>query len=294
MRPDPGEVEPGRPARVASAVQLACLLEASAPKPGNVSPGRPFRDMRYEDFVASAMAIGPAFVRAGEQPLGATILAAIRATRQVTPANTNLGIVLLLAPLARAALDGGPGSFQEQVRRVLDATTVLDAEQAYEAIRTAAPGGLGTVPDADADVATTPTMPLIEAMRLAAPRDAVAAEWATGFEATFSVGVPALRAARQAGLAWRTAVTAAFMALLVHQPDTLVSRKLGMEAAVALQARARAAAAHPAGSEAWGRALDELDASLRDEANRRNPGATADLTAAAIFVVIIAREFRLG
>ena len=86
---------------VASAVQFACLLEASAPKPGNVSPGRPFHDMRYEDFLASAAAIGPAFTRAGERGLGATILEAVEATRRWTRANTNLGIILLAAPRAR-------------------------------------------------------------------------------------------------------------------------------------------------------------------------------------------------
>ena len=88
------------PADVASAVQLACLLEVSAPKPGNVSPGRAFDDMRYEDFLASAVAIGPAFLDADRQALGATILAAVEATRRWTAANTNLGIILLLAPLA--------------------------------------------------------------------------------------------------------------------------------------------------------------------------------------------------
>ena len=80
------------PADVASAGQLACLLEVSAPKPGNVSPGRAFSDTRYEDFLASAVAIGPAFVDADRRALGATILAAVEATKRWTAANTNLGI----------------------------------------------------------------------------------------------------------------------------------------------------------------------------------------------------------
>ena len=54
-----------RAAEVAAAAQLACLLEASAPKPGNVSPGAAFRDATYEDFLASAVAIGPALAAAG-------------------------------------------------------------------------------------------------------------------------------------------------------------------------------------------------------------------------------------
>src|SRR5262245_55685229 len=81
---------------VAALVQLACLMEASAPKPGNVSPGRPFADLRYEDFVASAVAIGPVFEDVATRPIGQTVRLAIEATRQWTTTNTNLGMVLLL------------------------------------------------------------------------------------------------------------------------------------------------------------------------------------------------------
>ena len=89
-------------ADVAAAAQLACLLEASAPKPGNVSPGRHFADARYEDFLASAVAIGAPIAGAGARPLGATIRLAVEATARWTRSNTNLGVVLLLAPLAKA------------------------------------------------------------------------------------------------------------------------------------------------------------------------------------------------
>src|SRR5438309_7153481 len=98
-------------ADVAIAAQLACLIEASAPKPGNVSPGRHFTDARYEDFLASAAAIGEPMAGAGSRPVGATVRLAVEATARWTSSNTNLGIVLLLAPLARAALaDKGVGS----------------------------------------------------------------------------------------------------------------------------------------------------------------------------------------
>jgi triphosphoribosyl-dephospho-CoA synthase len=90
-------------AQVAAAAQLACLLEASAAKPGNVSPGVHFGDTTYEDFLASAAAIGPPLGAAGTNALGTTIRRAVQATRRWTSVNTNLGIVLLLAPLARAA-----------------------------------------------------------------------------------------------------------------------------------------------------------------------------------------------
>ena len=99
---------PLSPAFVSTAAQLACLIEATAPKPGNVSPGRHFKDMRYEHFLVSATAIGPVMAEAGDRSIGATVLAAVRATARWTRANTNLGITLLFAPLARAALAGWP------------------------------------------------------------------------------------------------------------------------------------------------------------------------------------------
>src|SRR5213078_2974296 len=182
---------------VAAAAQLACLLEASAPKPGNVSPFASFRDATYEDFLASAAAIGPALLMAGERSLGATIRAGVEATARWAPSNTNLGLVLLLAPLARAALRPGDKPMRAQVTATLAATTVADARDAYAAIRSAAPGGLGRA--SEQDVAGTPTATLREAMALARARDAIAREYATDFETTFEIGTPGLRRARLAG-----------------------------------------------------------------------------------------------
>lgn len=275
---------------ISAAAQFACLVEAAAAKPGNVSPGRPFGDMRYEDFLASAAAIGPAFLAVGTEPVGRTILRAVEATRRFTRANTNLGIVLLLAPLARAAALARPGErLRNAAARVVAATTVEDAVDAFAAIRLAAPGGMGTVDEAD--IASVPEVTLLEAMRLAAGRDAVAAEWAHGFPVTFEVGAPVIRRARAEGLGWEEAATEGFLAILAHQPDTLIARKLGRDAALAVQASARDLVTTTArGTAERSAAVARLDASLRDEANRRNPGTTADLTAASLFVVIIQVE----
>ena len=266
---------------------LASLLEASAPKPGNVSPGRPFRDMRFEDFATSAVAIGPELAQATDRPLGATILAAVRARRAVVAPNTNLGIILLLVPLARAAArraaSGAP--LRAELAAVLAATTVDDARQAYQAIREAAPGGLGTA--GDQDLGSEPTVTLREAMALAADRDSVAREWVTDFRLTFEVGAPAVLAARSAGASWGDATMAAYLALLAAEPDTLIARKLGRAAAEAVrdEARALVALGGPANPEAAAR-VAAFDLSLRDPQNSRNPGTTADLTAAALFTVL--------
>ena len=273
------------PADVAAAGQLACLLEVSAPKPGNVSPERHFHDTRYEDFLASAVAIGPALSGASQHPLGTTIRTAVEATRRWTKSNTNLGIVLLLAPLARAALRSG-GNLRERLERVLAETTVADAAQVYAAIRHAGPGGLGE--SATEDVSEAPTVTLREAMALAADRDAVAREYGTGFALTFEVGVPAVRAARQEGLAWTEAAVEAYLTLLASTADTHIARKLGRAEADSVSRRAaEVRAAGGTRSDAGRKALAALDDDLRDPRNRRNPGTTADLTCAALFVVIL-------
>src|SRR5215211_4591281 len=126
---------------VAGAAQLACVLEVSAEKPGNITPSHDFHDTSYEDMLRTAIAVGPELARAGERTVGETVLAVVEASRRVAPANTNLGIALLLAPLAKAALDGGP--LRPRLRATLRALDVADARAAYDAIRLAGAGGLG-------------------------------------------------------------------------------------------------------------------------------------------------------
>jgi len=320
-----------RAADVASAAQLACLLEASAPKPGNVSPGRHFADSRYEDFLASAVAIGEPLAGAGMRSVGATVRLAVEATARWTRSNTNLGIVLLLTPIARAAaLEKGDGShfpapkvvekgdgsilpaqnegqgtshgylvpsskmtpvpfsrtLRDALRRVLQSTTIEDAREMYAAIRRAAPGGLGQVEAQD--VANEPTITLLDAMRLAADRDAVAREYVTAFEITFGTGAPALDRARGAGLSWDEAIVETFLTLLAANPDTHVARRGGAELAADISTQARGALASGGVRSASGRrAIDDMDRRMRDSRNTANPGSTADLTAAAIFVVLL-------
>jgi len=297
------------PDSVATAAQLACLLEASAAKPGNVSPGRHFRDARFEHFLASAAAIGPALALAGERPIGPTVLAAVQATARWAPSNTNLGIVLLFAPLARAAIEamrepvaGGDGSasgsithgaLRAGIERVLAATTVADARDVYEAIRIARPGGLGR--SASQDVRDEPTVTLQVAMALAADRDAVAREYATHFTTTFDVGVPTLSRARSDGLSWESATIETYLTLIATVPDTLIARKLGMAEAESVARAAAAILAIGGVRTQTGRAhLDALDGRLRDPDNAANPGASADLTAAALFAFILVGGWQEG
>jgi triphosphoribosyl-dephospho-CoA synthase len=287
-------------ADVAAAAQLACLLEASAPKPGNVCPGRHFADLRYEDFLASAVAIAGPIAEAGTRPLGQTIRRAVEATARWTQSNANLGIVLLLSPLAKAALGSDPGTgrhrgqtpergdsrLRDELRRVLDGTTIDDAREVYAAIRLASPGGLGRAESQD--VADEPTTTLRGAMELAADRDGIAREYVSAFETTFTLGAPTLERARSEGLAWDDAVVETFLTLLAAAPDTHITRRGGEH--IAADVSRRAGAVLRAGgvrAEEGRRAIEDMDVALRGDGNIANPGTTADLTAAAIFVVLL-------
>jgi triphosphoribosyl-dephospho-CoA synthase len=269
---------------VAGAAQLACVLEASAEKPGNITPRHDFAGTSYEDMLRSAIALGPELGRAGERGVGETVLAAVRATRRVAATNTNLGIALLLAPLARAALLGG--ALRERVEEVLGALTLDDARAAYAAIRAAGAGGLDE--PVEHDVHAAPTVALRDAMAAAAQRDSVAAEYATGYALTFELGLPALARALHDGLGPRAATVELYLRLLAAVPDTLVARKRGRRAAERVSACAASAlAAGGVRGEAGRAAVEAFDASLRRDGNALNPGTTADVVTAVLFVALL-------
>src|SRR5262245_25672487 len=165
-------------------LRAACVLEATARKAGNVHPHASFTDLTYDDFVVSADAIAPILARTPELGVGPAILGSVMATHKRVGRNTNLGIVLLLAPLA-AVPAGAP--LADGIRNILDGLTLGDADCAYRAIRLAAPAGMGEVEDQD--VSRQPTGTLLEAMRLAADRDLIAREYAHNFSLVLEFGL---------------------------------------------------------------------------------------------------------
>jgi len=268
------------------AAQIACLIEVSASKPGNVSRLYDFHDMRMEDFLLSAAAIGPAIRQAGQASVGETVLRAIQDTKRLVRANTNLGIVLLMAPLARAAMAPGSGTLRQRLSNVLAGLTVEDARLAYRAIRLASPGGLGRVDRGD--VSAEPDVTLRQAMSLAADRDSVAREYVTDYAITFQQTVPVLRDCLQTCPSLTDATVQTALTLLTQVPDTLIIRKLGLDAAREVSRQAEEVLRQGGVLTERGRAaLAHFDNSLRDATNSLNPGTTADLVTTALFVLLL-------
>jgi triphosphoribosyl-dephospho-CoA synthase len=279
------------PPLVAAAAETACLLEVQAPKPGNVYRGAALPGLTYRDFVISAEAVGAAFRLRARGPVGRLVLESVRATRRLVGTNTNLGIVLLLAPLACAALRARPAGLRARVRAVLGDLDRLDARDAYAAIRLARPGGLGRVPAED--VRRDPTTDLLACMRLAAGHDAVAREYATAYDATFRVALPRLARERRAGANVAQAIVAVHLHLMATFPDTLVARQHGAAAARRLSREADAVIAAGGTRTARGRRLlARLDRRLRAARPPLNPGATADIVTAALFAWLVSHRGR--
>jgi triphosphoribosyl-dephospho-CoA synthase len=272
---------------VGTCAQLACIWEATARKPGNVHRYRDFADVTYLDFLASAAVVAPVLDRALTRRVGETVLDGVSATRRVVTTNTNLGILLLLAPLA--AVPDGEG-MRRGVDKVLSQLDVADARAVYQAIRLASPGGLGHV--SAQDVAEEPTQTLREVMTLAAERDLVARQYAYGFREVLEIGVPSLARDLQETRALESAIIFCQLSLLAELGDSLIARKRGPVEAEAARAWARRLLderwPHTAASR---ETLAAFDAWLRAEGHSRNPGTTADLVTACLFVAL--REDRI-
>ncbi len=267
-------------------VQLACLLEVSAAKPGNITPAHDFSDTTYVDMVRSALALGPVFERrrVRRRSVGELIADGVRATSRVGGGNTNLGIVLLFAPLVRAEVtrDEGEG-LRSATERILEQLDVADAAAAFEAIVQARPGGLGEAPEHD--VRDPARVSLREAMAAAARRDSIASEYATGYAIVFDTGLPLLADALGEGIPTLEAIASTHIGLLASHPDTLIERKAGAAAAQAVTAAAREVLDGT-------RTLQDFDDSLRTSDHRLNPGTTADLVAATVLAALL-MEIRL-
>lgn len=258
------------------------MLEAAARKPGNVHPTNSFIDLTYQDFVASAECVAPILARTLELGVGRAILEAVTATQANVGRNTNLGIVLLLAPLAAVPPDV---RLADGIAGVLGGLTRQDAELVYKAIALAHPGGMGRVEDQDLGAA--PTQTLLEVMRLAAGRDAIARQYAENFSAILEFGLPYLNAVDDFAQNWEAAIIGLQLELIARHGDSLILRKCGAEIAGEAARRANAILqAAPAGDRFAPDELDQFDRWLRADGNRRNPGTTADLIATSLFAAM--------
>lgn len=261
----------------------ACALDVEAIKPGNVSIYEDGHKMSSEDFMISAALSAPSLCDP-HLSLGERILGALRAVANNIPYNTNLGIVLLCAPLLHAVYARRESeSLRQALSRVLAETTVDDAAKAYQAIAAAQAGGMGVCEEQD--IRTTPTVDLRQAMYLARDRDRIARQYITDYQDLFTQALPVFL---EFQAKWRHnswAVTGVFLMLLTEYPDTLLTRKYGLHVAQRLQDDVKSLYGKFAKShrpEEYQASLLTMDRSLKHQG--LNPGTTADLVVATVLI----------
>lgn len=281
-------MNPAMEHRIPLLVQQACILEVCSPKPGNVNRFHDFCDTTLEDYLLSAAALAGAFEDIGQAGVGQIILNAADRTRQCVRSNTNLGIILLFTPLIKAFLSAEREG--DDIRRtlmsILKGLSVEDARLAYAAIRLLQPGGMGKAPQAD--VSEEPSITLLQAMDMAKDRDSIASEYVTGYAITFEIGLPSFRDAFARSGKYSDAIVQTFLAILSEVPDTLIVRKKGKDQAHHVSGLAADVLAKGGIFTLEGKAgLKEMDIALRDRAHLMNPGTTADLTAATVFLALL-------
>lgn len=268
---------------ISAAFLYACNAELEALKPGNVhrySAGHGMEVLHFER--AASAAAGP--IADPQSSVGKRILHATEASVAATGLNTNLGIVLLCAPLAKAASET---TFDVGLRRrlgtILMSLDEQDAEDTFAAIRIANPAGMGKVEQGD--IHSQPQhLTLLAAMQLAAERDRIANAYVSVYADIFDFALPAYHDAKATiGCEATLAITTLHMALLAEFPDTHIARKFGAETASKVQNEARVLRPQwsPAATAKSLPALQKFDAKLKHEG--LNPGTTADFVVSTLF-----------
>lgn len=268
--------------RLAAAFKTACLSELEALKPGNVHIFADGHGMVVQDFIHSAEAASQEIAKPG-LTVGQRIFFAVESTWMAVGCNTNLGIILLAAPLIHAAFRSPQDTLAERLKAVLQELTVEDATMAYRAILQASPAGLGE--SAQHDVHDEPSVSLLDAMREAASRDRIALQYVSNYEDVFRGAEVYRNAYKQWGwAAWATTVV--YLDFLAEISDTHLFRKYGDE--VARQVRDEAAYHRnlllaQENPKNYQRPLLEFDRDLKSRG--LNPGTSADLTVASLLLV---------
>jgi triphosphoribosyl-dephospho-CoA synthase len=274
--------------QLATAFQEACIAELTALKPGNVHIFADGHGMVVHDFIKSAEAAAKVIAQPNIS-VGQRILMAVDATWDAVGCNTNLGIILLAAPLIQAALNNDQINLKASLQKVLLELTIDDAKLAYQAILRANPAGLGTTQQHD--VHTPPSVTLLAAMQAAQDRDLIARQYANGYHEIFEFGINCYQ---QALAQWQRpawAATVLYLGFLANFKDSHIARKHGDVLAIAIQDQAKIhqkALLKQDVPRHYQRELMNFDADLK--ARGLNPGTSADLTVATLLVQTIAPE----
>ncbi len=264
----------------------ACEIELQAFKPGNVSVYSDGHDMTVADFrisldVSSVPVTDPSY------SVGEKIFYAVAATREAVGQNTNLGIILLAAPLIHAMqVRQERQSLRQSLQQVLNNTTTEDADWVFRAITLASPGGLGD--SEEADVTEKASVTLLQAMEIAKNKDRIAYQFTSCYKDIFEFTIFLYNStlAKFGNFNW--AALAVYAEMLAQYPDSHIERKFGSQYSGWVSAKMREvqqALANTDNPESLIPFLHEVDHEFK--AKGINPGTTADMTVATVLVLFL-------
>ena len=266
------------------------MLDVEALKPGNVSRYAEGHDMQVSDFIRSAELVTPLLCDR-ERDISERILDSVEITRQQVGCNTNLGMILLIAPIIFASQHKSADiSLVSGVNESLDSLNVEKSAKIFQAIRVASPGGLGQ--SDKYDVHLQPEVTIKEAMQAARDRDRIAFQYVNNFKDIFELGARTIRFAVDRWQSEKWAMVSCYLGLLAKFTDSHVQRKFGLQVASEVKASAQAieqkfhACNMP---ETMTEELLEYDKKLKSKGV--NPGTSADLTVASVLVYKLTQTF---
>lgn len=276
----------------------ACRLEVRTLKPGNVHVFSEGHGMTVADFDRSAEISAP-FLSDPDLTVGTRIWRSVEATINALHTNTNLGIVLLCAPIAAAAGPQASGnSLGSRIAFILNSLTQEDACKTYKAIAKANPAGLGSV--LQGDVAQDPPAgwTLEHAMKESANHDLIAAQYARFFKDIIEYA-GLYEKSLEGGASREQALSFLFLQKLSQIPDTHIVRKHGKDCAEEVQKSAGGVLkelaiinARDLSSAHCQNRLLSFDKELKTKGY--NPGSLADLMCASAFYFLLSKALIRG
>ncbi|MDO5851412.1 MAG: triphosphoribosyl-dephospho-CoA synthase [Methanobacteriaceae archaeon] len=291
--------------------EIACLLEVSGyPKPGNVHRTHDMDDMLYEDFLISSVSIKDKLELVSDNTkrfypnllnsisLGSCILGAVEESHYWTNTNTNLGIVMLLVPLAASASVIKNKNEINKIPNILDVilknSTVDDAIALVKAINLSEAGNMGNVEKFDVNNKDTidqlieNKINMYDLLVMSQDYDKLSYQLVNKLPLIMDIGLPIYRLASEK-YSYNISTIITYMSLLAYCPDTLISRKFGEDTSKKVSNKAKDIIKKFDLSSVEGMdALKSFDKYLID--NNYNPGTTADFTAATLFLGLLEKH----
>ena len=276
------------PKYVAQCAQLAMLLEVSAsPKPGNIDRDHDYEDTTYEHFLASTVSVFFVFEKTSQSTSGVGLLvreAMEESGRWQIGGNTHFGTFLLLIPLIMAA--GQSESYEgvkDNANRIMRETTAQDAVDMYKVfnstdIKVKDVDDLDVYNPSSLEKIKRKGLTLYDIMRRSAPYDLISRELIGGFERSFKY--TSIMKEKVCEMDINDSIVWTYLTALSEEPDTFIAIKFDDEKAEFVS------------KEAFEILNDFNEEKIREFDERLirdgvNPGSTADLIAAAIFLALL-------